>query len=399
MSVIRSAGTLIPGLPSAAALAPAALADRAAYGSAEMPPPAPTAGNRVRLLVDERAVVPRLVAAIRSARHQIDVHMFIWEPSGAGRIIAEELKRAARRGVRISVQIDQVGSLQVPGTRHTQLFADLERAGIRVQLNRRIRFPGGMNAVDHSKSMVIDGRLAFAGGMNLSGKFSAWHDVMVEMEGPAAARLAALQVSRWVDEGGSISPAQRRSIERGVRPAADAYSAVAVLANVPDGRLDATDHFFAVVAGARRRVWVQTPFLTEPRVVEALVAAARRGIDVRVAVSGDDSALIAKPLQKLSTLHFNDLVDAGVKVYEQPGMSHAKVWLVDDVATVGSMNLSRRATRYDHELSVVVRGGALPSQLEAMFRRDFRRSDPVTAAEAHEHPLLARIRDIFDVRY
>lgn len=338
-------------------------------------------GNTIHLLTDEGEVLPALIDSIRGAKQQIDMAMFSWQPSGAGQKIADELIAKARQGVKVHVTVDQVGSMDLPLTGGRRFFENLRAQGVDVRSNTRVS-RDGVAPVDHRKLLIVDGTTAFTGGMNLSSKFGKWHDVMVRMEGPVAAQLGAEFLGRWVDLGGSISDHQAEMIQRGTAALSQGRAGVAVLTNKPGVDLHASDALLENIAKAEKRVWIETPTLSNPEVVDALVAAAKRGVDARVTVSGPEGWIGTRALGVIGSAFYPELVNGGVKVYEQPGMSHAKVSLVDDVASVGSLNMTRRAMLWDHEMNVASDEAGFRRQIEGLFTTDFGRSHLVGPEDA-----------------
>ncbi len=355
-----------------------------------------------RLYVDESEALPAMMSAIGDAKRSIDIAMFSWEPDGAGRTIADAVMAKARSGVSVRVQVDQVGSVQMlPFGKRKSFLDEMREAGVDVAINTRWSVNDGVKPVDHRKLIVVDDRIAITGGMNFSHRFGKWHDVMMSFSGPAAAVAGAGFTRRFEEEGGvRARPLSPRA------PVADAVSGatqVRLLLNNPvSGQLDATAHMLESIRNARSRVWIQTPFLTDPEVTTALQQAAARGVDTRITVSGKEAWIGTKILGYIGKSYYPELVGAGVKVYEQPGMSHAKVMLIDDAATVGSMNMSRRATLWDHELNVAVeQDSAFRQQVQDLFETDFARSRQVgpTDLESREVRTLAAVRKLTGLKY
>ncbi len=366
----------------------AEIAHAATREDSSLPQLAPTAGSSAHLLVDEGEVLPAMLDAVRGARRTIDLAMFSLADSGAGKQMIDALAERAADGVDVRVTLDQVGSAVFPGFGDgREMVRRMRDAGIQVAVNARIA-GGRPNPVDHRKLLVVDDKVAFTGGMNLSKKFGDWHDVMTRIEGPAAAVFGAHFTDRWVDLGGAVDSARiaAASVHAGGGPttgATQARSGVALLANFPGRDLHASDHLLENLDKATKRAWILTPTLSDPQVVEALTKAAERGVDVRVAVSGPEGWIGTRALGLIGSTFYRELVGGGVKVYEQPGMSHAKVSLVDDVASVGSLNMTRRAMLWDHELMVASDHDPFVDQVEDLFTTDFARSTLVTPERAH----------------
>ncbi len=383
----------IPGaasLPTGVALGDAEIADLARRPDSSLPVLAPVGGSTVRLLTDEGEVLPEMLDAAKGAKRSIDFTMFSLSDSGAGKDMIDVLVDRAKAGVDVRVTVDQVGSAMFPVGAGLKMRERMEDAGISVAVNNRID-GFKLNNVDHRKLLVVDDDIAFTGGMNLSKKFGKWHDVMVKVEGPGAARLGAHFLDRWTDlagpEAAAVADAKAGAARTlpSTRPAAVAQAGdgVSMLANHPGRDLQASEHLLDNLAKADTRAWILTPTLSDPAVVQGLIDAAKRGVDVRVAVSGPEGWIGTRALRVVGQTFYRELVNAGVKVYEQPGMSHAKVSLVDGVASVGSLNMTRRAMLWDHELMLASDEQQFVGQIEHLFNTDFERSSLVSPDQAN----------------
>jgi cardiolipin synthase len=378
-------------MPSGVAPSEHELGELAARPDASLPLLAPTHGNEMHLLVDQQAVLPQMLATVKGAKQSIDFTMFSLSDTGAGKEMIDALVDRAKAGVDVRVTLDQVGSMVLPVGKNKQMVDRMRGAGVQVAINERIH-TGGMNPVDHRKLLIVDNQTAFTGGMNFSAKFGKWHDVMVRIDGPAAQQLSAHFTDRWVDMGGSAPQAAAgarqlaaTAVGAKVRAIAGdlARSGVALLANHPGQELHASDHLLDNLRVAKDRAWILTPTLSDPAVVGALKQAAARGVDTRVAVSGPEGWIGTRALRVIGSTFYRELVDAGVKIYEQPGMSHAKVSLIDGVASAGSLNMTRRAMLWDHELMVASDDKRFVGEVEQLFTTDFGRSTLVTPESAN----------------
>lgn len=380
-------------MPVGSALEGAELVDMATRQDAMLPTLAPTTGSRVKLLTDEGEVLPDMLDAVRGAKHQIDFAMFSLQDTGAGTQMVDALIDRAKHGVDVHVTLDQIGSSVIPFTKGPRMVDRLTDAGVNVAINDRVSSKG-LKPVDHRKLLVVDGETAYTGGMNFSGKFGKWHDVMVRVDGPAAAQFSAHFLDRWVDMAGDASAGQKTLGMRGPAAAgttaptdanavADAGKGVAFLVNHPGREMQASDHILDNLSKATERAWILTPTLSDPAVVTALKEAASRGVDTRVAVSGPEGWIGTRALRLVGATFYRELVDAGVKIYEQPGMSHAKVSLIDDIASAGSLNMTRRAMLWDHELQLASDDPAFVKQVDDLFTTDFAKSTLITSEQAN----------------
>jgi cardiolipin synthase len=356
------------------------LAD-AVHGSAHVPEHVLVKGAG-ELLIDKDVAVARLLEDIAGAKRSVEVAEYILQPTREGRQILEALRARAkpadgRAPIEVSVLVDRQGSAQLPFFPQKRFYDGLERDGIRV-----VRHKSSMNPtnppIEHRKLFVIDDEIAHVGGMGF-GSGTSWHDVMVRLTGrEIVAQAHADFVGRWVDNGGRVSALQQQMLEAadraGQTPVDVGYRLVA-----NDGPVrDATRATYALANTAQERLWMQTPYFGSPTIAAASHEAIARGADTRLWVNGNASAFPVFPL--LSKSYYRDLkagAAEGVRVLEQPQMSHEKIVLTENWASVGSTNLTYRALDTDHELNVITNDPKLMGQVEAMLRHDEARSHAV----------------------
>lgn len=402
VSPIR-AGAQLRATPASAKILP--LVASAREGDRSVGDHPTVGGNQARLLIDTAQFVPAVLRDINQARDHVNITMFSFQDDGAGKSIGDALKQKAREGVEVNLIIDGFGSRQWPMSRYRAHIEDLKRAGVNVQRNWRWNLPfipdnnSGVRAIDHRKIFEVDGKVAYLGGMNLSKQFDEWHDTMVRIQGPAAAVAGAEIAGRWVDTGGAMSDRRVQTLAMGAADSARSGAAtVQILGNSPRGALEATDEFFRMARSATQRFWVLTPFIGNHEMVDELVAAAKRGVDVRVAVPGPNPWKNGKFARPLTQSFYPELAQGGVRIYEQPQMSHAKLWLSDDTANISSVNLDHHSASMDYEIGATVHDPTFRTQVEQLFSRDFARSRVITADEAASHANLTRIREALGIR-
>jgi cardiolipin synthase len=374
---------------AANALLSALYVDAVRYGEPNMPRAPRVTGNRVDLLVRNEQFLPRLYEDLAAARSSITVNQFNWEPDGSGERVVELLERKAREGVDVRVLVDGSGFKERGDDVADAMERRLEAAGVRFERTGGFRLRG--SGFEHRKLYTIDDRVAYTGGLGLGAKYDSWTDLMVRMEGPVAAVAAASALASHTQHQGEVDPSLRRrvlpiydtlktaALGTGTLaataprsgPLADGRAAVTLLDNRPSEDLAATEAFLRDAAAATDRFWATSTYLTTDVAADALIDAARRGVDVRLLVSsleaGND-----RPYLLLGRPRYRDMVAAGVKIYEYPTILHAKSWLRDDdVAAVGSMNLSRSSMARSRELSARVEDPGF-AQAYARFHEEAR---------------------------
>ena len=342
-----------------------------------------TRGNGLRLLVDGEATFEALFAAIDAAEDYVLVQFYILRDDDLGRAFQERLLAAAARGVRVYVLYDQVGSHALP-RRYRRALRDGgvhvgDFGGERSWLGRfRI------NVRNHRKIVVVDGRWAATGGLNVGDEYVGrhrrlrpWRDTHLAAEGPVVQALQLSFVRDWYYG--------RREALAGLRWELSGHARdqqALVVASGPADPLETAGLLYAqAIEAAERRVWIATPyFVPDGRVLGALQSAALRGVDVRVVLPrvADHWYFRFVPYAFLA-----DVGRAGVQVvlYED-GFMHQKVVLVDDdFAAVGSANFDNRSFRLNFEVTVLAHDAAFCADVEAMLAADFARSTPVTEAD------------------
>lgn len=361
--------------------------------------PAAQPATEPELLLNASAAMPRLLDAVRGAQHVINISLYGWLDSGSGAQLARAIEQKAREGVEVNVMMDARGSFVIPGLNKGTAFAErLRAAGVNVIVNRSL-IPFLSDPVDHGKSYSIDGRVGFLGGMNLSRTYDTWNDAMVTLDPAASHAVGRDFLARWVERGGTVSAINRRTyLDPASAPAATGND---VLVNRPGRSAAITDAYAGAIATAKQRLWIESPFLGSQAMVDALVGAARRGVDVRLLTNGIDTDGSVPGANWLGTGFYAQLVRGGVKVYQQDQMTHSKILLADDHAIVGSFNLTTRSERGHHEMSLRSTSTSLMGQVAAMFDAHMATGLLVTEAELRRPSfrMLQLLRGALRIQY
>lgn len=316
------------------------------------------------LLLNTAVALPRLLDAIRGAQLVVNISLYGWLDSGSGSKLADAIVAKAREGVEVNVMLDGRGSMVGFGLPGSRLVAKLRAAGANVIVNNSL-IPVVGAPVDHGKSYSIDGRVGFVGGMNLSKTYDTWNDAMVTLDRAGAVAAGRDFLQRWVERGGSVSAMNQRLVVDAV--VAPDPNGTRIIANHPGSMSAITDAYLGAIATAKQRIWIETPFLGSQHLVDALKSAARRGVDVRLVTNGLRTNDAVPGANLLATGFYAELMQAGVKVYQQAQMTHSKILLADNTATVGSFNLTTRSERKHFELSMQSRAGSLIRSVSSMF--------------------------------
>jgi len=345
----------------------------------------PTFASAVKLFDNGDAKLAALAQAIRAARHHVHLEYYIWEPDAVGSRFRDLLVEAAKRGVEVRVLYDAVGS---PALKRSFWQPLLEAGGEVLRFNPVKLSVASLHFANfrtHRKIAVIDGGVGFLGGVNIhdpesatrSGK-AAWRDEHARIEGEPVRKMQRLFLENWTYAGGSfrMTPQSVPSYFPPAKPCEPGIP-VQILASGPDDESAPLLAFvLAAIAGARHRVWIETPYLIPDEALEtALRIADLRGVDVQVIVPklGDSKLVTAA-----SHTYCEALAKAGIVIFEYgPPMLHAKTIVVDEsVALVGTANLDNRSFRLNFEIAAAFYDRAVIGKLAARFERDRAASQP-----------------------
>ncbi|MFZ2448823.1 MAG: cardiolipin synthase [Syntrophobacteraceae bacterium] len=350
------------------------------------------AGNKVTLLIDGPVTYAAMFEAIENARDHINFETFIFEDDAIGKRFSDLLIRKSAEGVQVNLIYDSLGSKNTPES----FFQRLRDAGVLVLEFNPVN-PGKVRAGrgwslshrDHRKILVVDGAIAFAGGVNISGVYSGssaigshsggkkeqpWRDTHVRIEGPAALRFQWLFTKTWARQKGPALPG--RDYFPYVKEAGNTLvRAVGSLPGEEKRRIFMM--YISAITHAKNSIYLTTPyFVPDAQLLKALTDAAARGVDVKILLPGfSDSALVFYA----SRHYYARLLKAGVQLFERRGgMLHAKTAVIDDVwSTVGSSNLDTQSLLTNDEANAVILGRDFADSMQAMFERDLEDSDRI----------------------
>jgi len=309
---------------------------------------------------------PRIFADVEAARSSVHILMFGWREGKIGMRMAELLERKLAAGVEVRVIVDNMGSK--PHGAAKEMYSALAQAGAQIEVHDFRDNPG---RVDHRKLYVIDGAVAWTGGAGIEDHFEdgRFHDVMVRVTGDVVRQAQAAFLTSFRGHGGTL-PADLAHLF----PApADAGTTPAVLAQViPGGFVAAPDALREQIEGARERLDVMNPYFTDRDMVERILAAARRGVRVRVVVSAASNNGMATAALKH---RYSELREAGAQLWEMPNtVVHAKVVVADDTVSFGTVNLDAWALYRNSEIMILAHSAELAALFEErLFEPDIAR--------------------------
>ncbi len=328
----------------------------------------------VRLFVDGSEALAALAAVLDQAECRIDVLMYQWDSDALGEEVAARLAARAGPGRRVRVLVDGGGNL-IEGQPKEAPAAEVNRVVCwlaRQPYVEVLRTRDAAARFDHRKLVVADGRLAWSGGRNFTGRsFGEYHDLSYTVAGPLAAEMAAVFEEFWRAQGGAAAGPLPEP------PAPQANASARLVRTRPVSRQLAEVLYRAVDRG-RHHVYLENPYFSDPQLLTKLARARRRGADVRVVLSVHTDREAINGSNKVTA---NRLLAAGVRVYLYPGMTHVKAAAVDGRwAYVGTGNFDSLSLRHDRELGLALGAGSAIGELEErLFLPDFRPDWELTA--------------------
>lgn len=351
------------------------------------------AGNRVEVLRNGAEIFPTMLDAIGSATRTVILSSYIFWKGETATAFGEVLAERARSGVEVDVLVDGWGSAKMDRA----LVARMEAAGVSFVWFRTPHWYTAkkVNNRSHRRIVVVDGTVGFTGGLGIADEWSGnaegpgnWRETHVRLKGPAVRDLVGAFADGWVEETGRVLTGPHL-------PELDTYDdGVEVQisrSSAREGRAAAEALLLAAIFGCQERLWFTTAYFA-PRqtMVDALVAAAERGVDLRIVVNGPhiDKEVVRRAGQR----SYGRLLEAGVRIFEYgQTMMHAKVVVADDRwANVGTANLDNRSLALQDEMNCSIVDAGVVGELEKHFLDDFEASTEIDLSRWRARPLRSK---------
>jgi cardiolipin synthase len=353
-------------------------------------------GNAVDFRIDGEAAYSLMLEAIKTARETITWSYYIFDGDGEGRKFRDALIQRAGAGVNVRVLYDAVGSQAT----HQAFWKNLLDGGVEVNAFLPRRIPWRLNLRNHRKLLVVDGRTAFTGSMNVGGRHLRYgenflsHDIVVRVRGPAVDSMQRVFARDWFFACGENLDDEAIFRNAGIQ----GDTVVQVLESGPDEILD--EYLSVIVSAihhARKSITLVTPyFVPDETLLSAMLIACRRDLEVRLVIPERSNKLV---VDKAGRNYTRRLMEMGAEIYERPGtMIHMKIAIIDhELVLIGSSNLDNRSLFLNFEMDLAVPDIRLAGDLEAMILRDeIKKSIRVTEERSSRlEQIVARCAAIF----
>lgn len=350
--------------------------------------------QNVKILNNGIETFEAIFAAIENAKEYIHIEYYILKFDDIGTRLMELLKKKAAEGIIIRVIYDSVGSL---GLKKKKL-KEYRDAGINIKSFLKIYFPifsSRDNYRNHRKIVVVDGRVGFTGGINVSDRyikglprFGSWRDTFVRIEGNSAYALDAVFCGDWyfMTKENIESSTKVYLYDQG------SANLTQIIQGCPDFEWKVIHQFYlSAINSAKKSVYLTTPyFIPSDEIVTAIKIAGLRGLDVKLILPEKNDSILTKAC---SETYLGELIRAGVKVYKyQPGFVHSKIIIIDGVvSSVGTANIDYRSLETNFEVNAVFYDKKIAADLAKSFNEDILKSNLLTLEEWENRPILTKL--------
>ena len=356
-----------------------------------------THGNEIRVLRNGDEIFPAMLAAIDAAQETIDIVTFVYWAGDVGERFAEHLSSAAKRGCRVRVLLDAVGTRKMDD----EVLEMMASAGCDVRKFRPIvDGDGGMGEVNHRthrKILVCDASVGFTGGVGIADEWAGdarspdeWRDTHVAVRGPAVAGLSAAFIDNWADEDDRGFEVRReRVVDLESRPGSS--TCIVVRGSSSSGATDINRLLLSLIQLAQHRLRISTAYFNpDAGLIDGLCEAVERGVEVQILVPGEHAD--KRFVQLNSEGDYQRVLDAGIdlRTYER-SMLHTKVVTVDGgVVSIGSANFNQRSMQLDDECNLVIADPDVVAVFDRHFDDDLQTSVELDPERWAERSLLQR---------
>ena len=353
--------------------------------------------NKVEIYQTGRKTFKAILDAIDSAKSSIHLEFYIIDNDDIGNLVKDKLIEKSKQGVEVRLIFDDVGSWHLPNS----YVKELKDAGVEVYSFMPVKFPyltSKVNYRNHRKIIVVDGKKAFMGGMNIADRYlkgdsmlGTWYDTVLGIEGEAAHMLQLIFLVDWffvskniISDRAKYFPEHNISIQNSLQ----------ITSSGPDSDwASIMQAFFVAIAKDKKNIYISTPyFIPNESILTALKTAALSGVDVKITLPGKSDSTV---VYWSSMSYVAELIEAGIEVYLfQGGFNHSKILMIDSsFATVGSANMDIRSFEDNFELLAMIYDPKLTMKLETQFHKDLKRSKKVNLTKWQKRPIKQNFKE------
>ena len=353
-------------------------------------------GNSVQILLNGNGTYPRLWRDLASAQETITVQMYYSQPGAVADTLHKYLIDRARNKVRVLLLLDAFGSQPLK----REWIQGLKQAGVEVHWLRPLRWYTLQKAAQrsHVRVVVVDGKIGYTGGFGLADYWlgdghheDQWRETNVRFEGPTVGALQAAFAAGWAEATGELLTGDMFFSKSSFADIGDVQAGL--LHSIPSTGSTPAERYLALsIAGATKTLFISNSyFVPGENFMQLLLAAAHRGVDVRVLTVSDKTDV--KTTWYAGRTYYEKLLEGGVKIYEyQPTMMHAKSMVVDGMwSSIGSMNFDNRSLSFNNESVLVALDRNVGAQMDSVFLNDLKWSKEIKLDEFRKRPLSGKI--------
>jgi len=360
-------------------------------------------GNKVTLLENAGTTYDAMLEAIRGATNNINIQMYIFSDGKIGKMFADALIERQRHGVQVNVMYDSLGSFSTAAA----FFDQMRQTGIAVLEYRplnpfEVTLQWSFSHRNHRKMLVVDGRIAFTGGINIDEVYasglhssgakvnlSSWRDTDIEIEGPVVAEFQKIFINEWVyQKGPTLNPRNYFP-----KPEQAGNQIVRVISSIPERFSLIYVVLISAIRNSQNNIYITDAYFAPGRqFLHALAKASREGVDVRLLLPSESDAPFIISAQRSQ---YEDLLKSGVKIYEWRGkMLHAKTATIDGVwSTVGTSNLDWWSIARDNELNAIILSHSFGDQMNLMFMNDIENATQIDLEQWKQRGFVERLEE------
>jgi cardiolipin synthase len=369
-------------------------------------------GNKLRLLYDGPQTMTAMRQAISQAKTSVHLETYIFDQDPLGIAFADLLIAKSKENVKVRVIYDSIGTINTAQT----FFERMREAGIELLAYHPINPIRSLladeawdpNHRDHRKILVVDGVIAFTGGVNISDTYSnsslfrskrrrssskqalGWRDTHLQVEGPAVNAIQSTFLDTWRESDFPISIQQQSDLLPKI--ALQGPQSVHILASDPHTNQDIYLAYLNAIGNARHRIHITCAyFVPDQAILQQLIRAASRGVEVKLILPGvNENDLVSHASQS----YFTEMLERGIHLYQmRETILHAKTAVIDGAwSTVGSANIDTRSFRYNKEINVIVIDADFGKEMEQAFEEDLSQSNQIILAQWQHRSYLLRVK-------